>query len=220
MSTSNTPYIPALGFSTLTRLYDPLLQYTTRERRFKNQLLDQANLDSGQQILDLGSGTGTLSLWAKQRVPGIDLTGVDGDKQVVSIARDKTQQAGVSIQFDQSLATALPYDDEQFDKVLSTLFFHHLQPDDKRTVFAEAYRVLRPGGELHIADWGRATSPLMRGLFYFVQLLDGFENTRDNIEGRLPTLMSETGFIDVKTITSLSTIYGSIGFYSAIKPVK
>ncbi len=218
MSKSGFPYIPALRFSALTRLYDPVLKYTTRERTFKNKLLDQATLAPGETVLDLGSGTGTLSLWARKREPGVIVSGVDGDHEVLEIARMKARQTGLDIQFNQALATDLPYEEASFDKVLSSLFFHHLQPADKRRVFLEAFRILRPGGTLHIADWGKASTPLMRGLFYLVQFFDGFENTRDNIEGRLPLLMSDAGFIDVETRDSLSTIYGTIGFYSARKP--
>jgi ubiquinone/menaquinone biosynthesis C-methylase UbiE len=54
--------------------------------------------------------------------------------------------------FDRGFSTELPYEDESFDLVLSTLFFHHLTGADKRKTAAEVARVLRPGAELQVAD--------------------------------------------------------------------
>lgn len=55
--------------------------------------------------------------------------------------------------------------------MLSSLFFHHLDRDNKLSTLREIRRVLKPGAEVHIADWGKAANILMRTLFYGVQLL-------------------------------------------------
>lgn len=117
------------------------------------------------KVLDLACGTGTLALLIKHGFPEIEMVGVDGDRNILQIAQLKSDGANAKIQFDQGLATQLPYDDTSFDRVFSSLFFHHLNASDKQRVFVEAYRVLRPGGQLHIADWGTATNALMRLLF-------------------------------------------------------
>ena len=80
-----------------------------------------------------------------------------------------------------------------FSGIVSSLLLHHLTTDSKRRTLEQAYLLLRPGGMLHIADWGQAQNALMRAAFLGVQLLDGFETTVDNVEGRLLPLM-RSGF--------------------------
>jgi hypothetical protein len=77
---------------------------------------------------------------------------------------------------------------------------------------------LRAGGELHIADYGAQSSPLMRFAFRQVQTLDGFQNTQPNADGVLPELMAEAGFVDIKENVVIPTPTGSISLYSAIRP--
>lgn len=59
----------------------------------------------------------------------------------------------------------------------------------------------------------------MRTLFLAVQCLDGFENTRDNIAGRLIPLFEEAGFSDVRECRTFYTTLGTIALYRAVKPV-
>jgi ubiquinone/menaquinone biosynthesis C-methylase UbiE len=207
---SRERYVPALGRESLTALYDPVIRLTTRERTFKDLLLDQAGLAAGQRVLDLGCGTGTLAIWAKQREPGIEVTGIDGDPEVLDRARRKAAEAAVAIDFREAMADELPFEAASFDRVVSTLFFHHLGPDTKRRCAAEIARVLKPGGELHVADFGRPSDPLMRMAFLTIQLTDGFENTRENVAGELPRIFEAAGLRDLGERRRLRTVYGSL----------
>lgn len=211
-------YVPALAYDWLTPAYDAVVRLTTREHRFKSALLDQATLQAGQRVLDLACGTATLTIAAKQRQPDLEITGMDGDLAILARARAKAERAGAAIQFDQALSTAMPYEAARFDRVLCSLFFHHLRTDSKRRTFGELLRVLKPGGELHIADWGQAQNPLMRFAFYGIQLLDGFDNTADNVNGLLPSLMQEAGFSDVSETRRFSTMWGTLSLYRAQRP--
>ncbi len=179
-------YIPALRFAALTRFYDPVVRMTTRERRVKQHLLSSADILPGSTVLDIGCGTGTMTIWLKQRYPSVDVIGLDADPAILDIARSKAQRAGVDIHFLEANAAEIPLPDDTVHSVVSSLFFHHLDTEQKRAVLKEVLRVLAPGGELHISDWGRPSNALMRGLFYIVQLLDGFTTTRDSVDGRLP----------------------------------
>ena len=63
-------FVPALGFDWLTRFYDPFVGLLLRERTLKQRLIDQAGIKPGQEVLDLGCGTGTLAIMVKQACPG------------------------------------------------------------------------------------------------------------------------------------------------------
>lgn len=211
-------YVPALRFHWLTPAYDVVVAATTRERHVKEALMAQANLSAGQRVLDLACGTGTLALWIKRRHPDLEVSGIDGDPAILSIARRKALQAGVSVRFDHGLSHQMPYADASFDRVLSSLFFHHLSWPQKQRTASEVHRMLRPGGELHVADWGRASGLVMRGAFLAIQLLDGVANTRDNVEGRLVELFQSSGFDAVSQLQAFSTVFGTLALYRAVRP--
>ena len=211
-------YVPALRFRALTGLYDPLVRATTREGEFKSRLLDQAALQAGERVLDLGCGTGTLAIQAKRARPEASIVGLDGDPEVLERGRRKATAAGVLVEFDEGHSTELPYADSSFDVVLSTLFFHHLTGPDKRRTAAEVARVLKPGGRLHVADWGRPADPAMRLLAVSIRLLDGFEQTRDNLAGNLPQVFEGAGLRDATEVGRLRTVFGTLAFFRASTP--
>ncbi len=210
-------YLPALRFRALTPFFD-LAARAVRERNFKPRLIEQAAIPDGADVLDLGCGTGTLAIELKRFVPGAEVTGLDADPQILEQARKKAERAGLEISFDEGLSTALPYKDRSFDRVLSTLFFHHLPTEDKRDTLREVARVLRPGGELHVADIGKPRDPLMALAVTPLRVFDGFEPTRANVEGRLPELFEEAGLRDAAEHRSLRTVVGNVTLYGAAKP--
>lgn len=210
-------YVSALRFRWLTRFYDPVVAVTTREAIFRRRLLDQANLHAGQKVLDLACGSGTMASLIKRRYPQMSVAGLDGDPEILALARAKAQGAGVDIRFDEGLSYALPYAQAEFDVVFSSLFFHHLVSDDKLRTLQEVLRVLRPGGTLHVCDWGRPSNVALRLSFSLVRILDGFKVTRDNAQGRLPQMMKEAGFTDVAVTSTLNTALGTLDFLVAEK---
>lgn len=210
---------PALRFSRLTSFFDPVVALTTREETFKSRVLERGALASGESALDLGCGTGSLAIAALKGQPGASLTGLDADPEVLGRARLKADAAGCRIAFDQGFSTALPYDDERFHVVLTTLFFHHLADADKRATAAEALRVLRPGGRLVVADYGRPQDLLMRAITLgTVQLLDGRETTASNLAGRLAEIIRGAGFGEVTLTDRLRTPTGTIETLTANRP--
>ena len=211
-------YVPALKYSWLTRFYDPIVALGTREQVFREKLLNQAEIKSGDRVLDLACGTGTFSVMVKNRFPGVEITGLDGDPNILVLARKKALAAGEDIVFDESMSFSMPYADGEFDTVFSSLFFHHLQSVDKLRTMKEVYRVLKPGGTFHVCDWGRPYNLLSRMKFLSVRLLDGFEVTRDNIEGRLPAYINGVGFVALEEPGHVETWFGTLDFLSAKKP--
>ena len=207
-----TRYIPALSFKWLTPIYDPLLKWVMREETFKRRLIQQADIQPKMKVLDLGCGTGTLTLMLKRAHPTAEVTGLDGDSQVLDIARDKSR--GTDIQWNEGLASSLPYPDSVFDRVVTSLVIHHLVTDDKRRAFKEIYRVLKPHGELHVLDFGAPHSTFTRFIARYIRRL---EEVADNFDGQIPLFVTEAGFDEVKEAEHFVTIFGPLSMLQAVK---
>lgn len=220
MTERTEKYVHALRFDWLTAMYDPLIRWTLREDCFKRHLLRNARIGPGDRVLDLGCGTATLTLMAKLNQPRAMFFGLDGDPKILEIARDKARRLGIQVSLSQGFSTEMPYPNGFFDRVLSSLFFHHLTRESKQRTLAEVFRVLRPGGELHVADWGKPANALLAAAFVLVRVFDGYENTADHAGGRLPVLFREAGFEDVTELARYATVYGSLYLYRARKPLE
>jgi ubiquinone/menaquinone biosynthesis C-methylase UbiE len=208
-------YVPAAGLRGLTRFYDAIIAMTTRERLFRGRLADQvlAELPPEGTVLDVGAGTGTFAIALAARVPTATVVGVDGDAEALALARRK-EGAG-AVRWEQGLASSLPVADGSCDRVAMSLLLHHLDPAGKRAALAEAHRVLRAKGRLHIADWGKPQDPLMRAGLTTLALVDGFDGIRDHAAGRLPRFVEEAGFGPVRLHDRLRTAWGSLELLSA-----
>ena len=211
-------FVPAARFSRLTPYFDFFVRLTVRERAFKMRFLSLLDLRDGDRVLDLGVGTGTLAIWLKERRPGASVVGLDPDPDILQIARRKVRDAGVDVELVEGFADRMPFDQASFDVVVSTLVFHHLSGEVKRGALREVARVLRPGGRLLIGDFGKPRDPLQALAFLPTRVFDGFENTRDNRRGALPSLFTEAGLSGARKLGDMRSAFGTLAFYTATRP--
>ncbi len=207
-----------LRFSFLTRVYDKVIATSLKEASFRGRLVRDASLKPGMRILDIGCGTGSFLILANKAVAALEAIGIDGDPQVLDIARKKSLAAGVGPQYVNGLSFDTRLASESFDRIFSTLMFHHLTLENKRKTASECYRLMKPGGELHICDWGQPHDFVMRAMYLGIQLLDGFETTRDNAITGLVPFLQEAGFDDAKETHRERTIFGTLSMYKARRP--
>ncbi len=227
-------YVRAAGRAPLA-LYDPLVAVTVRERTFRSRMLAQVlegrPADRPLEVVEVGCGTGSFTTMLARAGAGagggvagggggiagagggVRVVGVDGDAAVLARARGKAGAEGVD--WREGLADALPLADASADRVVMSLLLHHLSPATQRAALAEARRVLRPGGRIHVADWGPARDPLMRLAFRGLQLLDGVENTAPLGNGELPGMLTAAGFGDQRLHDRLRTLGGPLELRSA-----
>ncbi len=215
MSKKRETFIPALKYERLTLYYDPLLRWVMREASFKARLIQQAALQPEHRILDLGCGTATLTIMAKKAHPQTRLVGLDADMKVLRLAQGKAAKDVVDIDLLLGTAFQLPYADNSFDRVLSSLVFHHLTTDSKQRTLQEVHRVLRPGGELHIVDFGKP-----HGAFAYVMshIMRRLEHTTDNVKGRLPEMFRQAGLEQVSETARYLSVFGTPSQYQGRKP--
>ncbi len=211
-TTHRHDYLPGCGHGRLIGLYDSV-QRLLGFPKLHRTLIDLAGLDD-LRALEVGCGTGNLAILAKRRHPGMDMVGIDPDPRALARANRKAGRA-VPVRFDHGYGQNLPYPDASFDRVLSTFMFHHLEPEDKPRMLAEALRVLRPGGALYLVDFGgRVTAS--DGVMARLQLRSG--GLRANMGDGIPTLLTGAGFADVTELTHRTSRVGRVTYYRTTAP--
>ena len=215
--TTQKKFTPALGYNWLTGLYDLAIRLTMPEKKFRTKLINLIEPKDNESILEFGFGTGQNIILAQQRNSKTKFTGVDIDPKIKEIAQNKKNKHGITLNLDLYDGKTFPYADNSFDKVFSSLVFHHLDRETKLSSLKEIHRVLKPNGQLIIGDWGKAKSKIMRIAFYAVQIFDGFKTTNDNVKGLLPKYIQQSGFKYVTEIDFINMTIGTYSYYSATK---
>jgi ubiquinone/menaquinone biosynthesis C-methylase UbiE len=179
-------------------------------------LVEQAALEPGQDVLEVGCGTGNLALLVAREHPDVRVVGLDPDPKALALARRKADRRGAALRLDRGFGDALPYPDGSFDRVLSSLMLHHLDPAEKPAMLREIVRVLRPGGELHLLDFGGAHH---HAPHRFLTRRAGQASPRlqDNMGDRIPALMSAAGLRDARETGQVGTRAGRCAVFRAVR---
>lgn len=200
-------YVPAAGRAGLTRFYDVGVRLTMREHLWRPMIVEQLASNGPNVVVDMGCGTGALAIPIAERLPAARVIGIDGDPAILDLARAKP--GADRVEWTHAYANALPVEDRSVDSVVSSLVLHHLPLETKRAALAEARRVLKPDGQLVVADWAKPQDPVMSLAFRGLQLLDGRETTDDNRHGMIPELIAEAGFAAPLKLRRIRTLLGT-----------
>lgn len=212
ISDSPRAFLPGMGVDWLLPLYDPLTRLLGLDAA-RRALLTGTRLESGQRVLDVGCGTGSLAVIIKQTYPKVDVVGLDPDERALARARRKASRAGVAITFDHGFSDALRYPPASFDRVVSSFMFHHLERDAKLATLREVGRVLKADGRLHLLDFGGPEDSESHTRFR----LHAHPRLHDNATQTVAALMKEAGLADVSVHDRRSLFGGAIriAYYEA-----
>ena len=177
--------------------YDGMMRLITlgRERTLREKTVELAQVQPGNTVLEVGCGTGTLTLAAQART-GLSGTahGIDVAPEMIQVARRKAARARAPVNFQVGQIACIPFPDDEFDVVMCSFMIFHMSDDTRCKGLVEIHRVLKPGGRLLVVDMARPTGPIQRGQ---VAILFG-HMLRHELEELVPE-MAEAGFAEIET---------------------
>ena len=156
-----------------------------------------AQAAAGEKVLDVGCGTGTLAIALRAKVgPGGEVVGLDAAPEMIAVARDKAAKRGADIDFRVGLIEEIPFPDDSFDLVLSSLMLHHLPENVRQEGLAEIRRVLKPGGRFLVVDLS------VHGDSFVGHVMTLFGQAEQSTASELRAIMDDAGFGEVEILKS------------------
>lgn len=143
-------------------LYDSTFKifWLGRENDFRRRVVGFTDLAGGESVLDVGCGTGILTAMLADKLNGMgDIFGIDLSPRMITIARKRTQKEGNQVRYEVAGSTALPFDDETFDVVVTSLVYHQFfSLAEKIETLSQIRRALKPSGRYIAAEFTRFTA--------------------------------------------------------------
>ncbi|MPY98690.1 MAG: methyltransferase domain-containing protein [Actinophytocola sp.] len=232
------PFLPGMGKAWLMPLYD-VFSRVSGVGALHRRAVEVADVGPGQAVVDVGCGTGNLSLALLAAQPKARVTGLDPDGHSLRRAARKARRRGVSLTLVQGYADRIPAEDASLDHVVSSLALHHVD-DDGRVAFArDALRALRPGGTVTILDFGGPMTDAHEahgvhggqghqhghGPFHFLRHLSQLMRSRvaqnpvvaRNLGNGIVTLLAEAGFDDAREVDHVDHRFGRVTIVRATR---
>ncbi len=186
--------------------YDSYMRKITfgRERALRQMTVDLAQVKPGDCVLEVGCGTGTLTLAAKQQAgPSGKVFGIDIIPGMIELSRRKAAQAQADIAFQLGSIDDIPFPADQFDVVMCSFMIFHMSEMVRRKGITEIYRVLKPQGRLLVLDLALPTQPVPRAIAR--ALFGGM--LKHDLRELLP-LMKASGFSDIEIAQASFRVLG------------
>ncbi len=192
--------------------YDFMVEVTSlgHASMLRRMTVDNAQIQPGDNVLDVGCGTGEVALLAKTRTKAGNVYGIDPAPEMIAVARSKAARKKLDVDFRVGVIEALPFPDASLDVVTSSLMMHHLPEDLKVRGLAEVYRVLKPGGCLLVADFMQPSHSITNHLMMVFTRHQGVQNGLEEV-GKL---LKDAGFSKTSQLKGNVLV---IGFLRAVK---
>ncbi|GGM67946.1 hypothetical protein GCM10011608_61460 [Micromonospora sonchi] len=229
-------FLPGAGKTWLLPFYDAFTR-VAGVRALHERAVELAGIEPGQTVVDVGCGTGNLSIAVLAAQPSVRVTGLDPDADALRRAARKAQRRSVALTLVQGYADRIPADDASLDHVVSSLALHHID-DDGRTAFArDALRALRPQGKVTIVDFGGPASHLEdpehpthhhgHNPVHILRHLTRLMRSRvahnpvlaRNHSNGIVTLLADAGFGDAREIAHADHRFGRVTYVQATRPM-
>lgn len=186
--------------------YDTYMRRVTfgREHVLREMTVKLAQVKPGDSVLEVGCGTGTLTLEAKRQVGASGkVCGIDVLPGMIENSRRKAAQANLDITFQLGGIDDIPFPADRFDAVMCSFMIFHMSEAVRRKGITEIYRVLKPGGRLLVLDMAIPPQPLPGAI---ARLMFGGMMQHDLRE--LIPLMEAAGFSNVETAPAKFNVLG------------
>jgi ubiquinone/menaquinone biosynthesis C-methylase UbiE len=228
------PFLPGMGKTWLLPLYDAVTR-VVGVRAVHERTVELARVASGQTVVDVGCGTGNLSLTLLAARPDAGVTGLDPDGDALRRAARKARRRGVRLTLVQGYADRVPAEDASLDHLVSALALHHVDEDGRVAFAQDAFRALRPGGTVTVADLATPAADRTadadghahrhgpaHALRHVPRLLhprvaQRAAATRDLGDGLAP-LLAGAGFADAREVDHRDHRFGRLTFVQATRP--
>ncbi|WP_051791162.1 class I SAM-dependent methyltransferase [Amycolatopsis jejuensis] len=204
-------FLPGMGKTWLLPFYDVFTR-AAGIRVLHERAAELAGVAPGAVVVDVGCGTGNLSLTLLAAQPGAQVTGLDPDGDSLRRAARKARRRGVSLTLVQGYADRIPGADGSLDHVVSSLALHHIDDEGRAGFARDALRALRPGGKVTIADFGGPGDTHRHGRVAHRPVV------ARNHSGGILALLSEAGFADVHEAAHFDHRFGRVTFVQATRP--
>lgn len=162
------------------------------EGRFRQLALQGLTIDPDTKILDLCCGSGQATQVLVQHSQNV--TGLDASPLSIRRAQQNVPQA----QYTEAFAENMPFADNSFDLVHTSVAMHEMEPKQLRQILQQVYRVLKPGGVFAMVDFHPPTNPLFWPPVSVFLLLFETETAWQLLKTDLPALLREIGFGEMK----------------------